>query len=342
MRNTYFIFFAIILFSCKKIEENPFYENATIQFKDENFSNIGRLKAKVLVQFSDSLLRPTTLHLVDSDYLVVSEAKSNIAMHVVKVPDDVYLGSFGKKGNGPGEIIVPWKFFNSDDGRFGIFDIEQRKAVEFVVDSLLESNSFIYEYKLGAGVRSNGVVLHDNKIFFTDANNLEGRLFSTELDGSNLISYGKLPDISINYPKISFEEVMEASGLTKLVNLGNKFVLSYYNIPLIEIFDYVNNSWTSITGPDLLPLSQSLEKTIFFGSVFISDQYIYALYFGRDDSYATPSNLLYVFNHQGEVVKKLELDERIFEFVVFENNFLYGLARDVKSLDYAVIKFELK
>ncbi|MCH7413642.1 TolB-like 6-bladed beta-propeller domain-containing protein [Belliella sp. R4-6] len=333
--------FLSFLFSCDHKSEGIFYESATVIFHENDFHENRFIKANILNQFSDSLFRPSTMHLINNSFLAINEVKSNSVLHLVKVPQDEYLGRFGSKGNGPGEILVPWKFLNSKGGRFGVFDIEQKKVVEYNTDSLLLKNIYYDEFKLRSNARSNGVIIHRDKIFFTDTNNLNARLFSTDMDGSNLISYGKLPEVGSNYPEIQVNEVNEVAELARLANHGDKFVLTYYNIPLIQIFDLENNTWVSIVGPDKLPDFDDLGKTTYFGSVFINDQYIYASYYGREDSYENPSNIIFVFDHTGNIVKKIELEERVFEFVVFDDKYLYGLGRNVKSLDYALVKFEL-
>ena len=331
---------AALLMACRESPEHSSTGSDTITFSDGDFKLVDSLEVQALDHLSDSIYHSATLTIIRG-YLFLNEVKSDFALHAVKIPEDVYLGKFGKKGEGPGEIGVPWKLFYSDEGGLGIFDIEQRKVVEYDIDSLLVHNHFKNEYKLGLGVSSNGVALYDKRLYYTDQNNLQHRLYSESLNGSGIKSFGKLPQVGTRYANFSDGEVMEAVSHAKLVNNKSLFVLAYYNIPLLEIFDSEKEKWISLSGPEDLPSPQEFNRKMFFGSVSISDKYIYALYFGREDYSIENADTIYVFTHSGELVKKIELNHGIFEFDVFEDQFIYGITNHDQNFGYAVLKFEL-
>src|SRR5690606_25431102 len=119
---------AALLVSCGKSSDHSNTGSNTIAFSDGDFNVVDSLEVKALDHLSDSIFHSATLT-INRGYLFLNEVKAGFALHAVKIPEDVYLGKFGKKGQGPGEIGVPWKLFNSCEGRLGIFDIEQRKVV---------------------------------------------------------------------------------------------------------------------------------------------------------------------------------------------------------------------
>lgn len=340
MKRYFIIFVTILTISCGESETKFSYENASIEFADDHFKFTDSLRAQVIEHISDSIFRSATLK-INNDYLFLNEITSDKSLHAIKIPEDVYLGKFGNKGGGPGEIVIPWKIFNSDEETLVVLDTEQRKIVEYNVDTLLLKNTYQRELKLGLGVLANGVSINDNKMYFTDGNNLNNRLYSTDIDGTNLVSYGKLPEVRSTYSNLPEGELMESIGLTKLVNNRGIFALSYYNIPLIDIFNLEKNDWISITGPDHFPSQQSLSKTLYYGSISISDKYIYALYFGTEDYMNENSKTIYVFSHTGELIKKLNLDKGIFEFDVFKDEIIYGITNNNQDFGYAVLKFKL-
>ncbi|MCL6260686.1 TolB-like 6-bladed beta-propeller domain-containing protein [Aquiflexum sp. TKW24L] len=339
--NIKILVFSILAFSCTTPSEKSIYKDAIIQFSDKNLKSELTLKGEIIKNISDSLIRPTTLLLIDQDILAITDIQSKNVFHLVGLPNYKYLGNFGKKGFGPGEIEVPWKLFQSGIGIFGIYDAEQKKTVEFSIDSILINNSYLNEIKLGSDVNSNSVAIKNKKLFFTNSNNNNYSLFSKDLDTENKKSYGKFPDFQNYYPQIPKAELGEIIGFTKLINYDDIFALSYYNVPLIEIFNYKSNDWISISGPDPLPVLPLLGKNIYYGSICITERFIYALYYGRDDTFENPSKTIYVFSHNGTFEKKIILETGIFDLTVLNDQLIFGLTRNIEEFEYALLKFSL-
>jgi hypothetical protein len=174
-----------------------------------------------------------------------------------------------------------------------------------------------------------------------DANNDNGRLFYFDMSEMRTQKIGTFPNFEKQFPQFSKSELTETIGFAKLVNRGSLFALSHYNIPLIQIYHAVLDEWISIFGPDELPTSNLLGKTVYYGSIFISEKYIYATYYGREDTFKNPSKTVYIFNHSGQLKRKLLLDTGIFEFTVLNDNAIYGLTRNDGQFDYALVKFYL-
>lgn len=339
MRKIIFGFFCIVVISCNKV--NLDLDGTVVKFSENELEKVHYLTSENVKILSDSLFRPTTINAIQDQYLVISDLGSKYALHIYDSHSNIYIGKYGKKGFGPGEIQVPWKLYESDCNRIGVFDIEQSKIVEFEVPSTLLDTESIIDIKLPPGVNSNGTIRFADKIYFLDSNNPHARLYSADLEGKHQEKFGTLPNLEKHYPKIPKSELAENTGLGKLVNFRSSFAISYYNIPLLQIFNLELDEWISIFGPDKLPIPSLFGQTTFYGSVYLTKNFVYALYYGREDPFENPSKTIYVFNHNGELEKKLVLDTGIFEFTVINDSVLFGLSRNVGKSDYALVKFFL-
>lgn len=341
MRAFYFVILISIISSCRNEDLSVILGKTTITFSESEIENIEVLKSEHLVGISDSLFRPTTILIIDDQYLIISDIAAKNALHLYDPINDKYIINFGERGFGPGEIQVPWKFYQPENNTIGVYDIEQNKTLEFNITSTDLGEYNPKEIKLPNGINSNGVTRINNKLYFLDANNQNGRLFSYDLFDREIQAIGTFPNFEKQFPQISKSELTENIAFSKLVNKGSLFALSYYNIPLLQIYNANIDKWISIFGPDELPGPNLLGKTVFYGSVFISEKYIYSTYYGREDTFKNPSKIVYIFNHSGQLQRKLILDTGIFEFTVLEDNIIYGLTRNDGQFDYALVKFHL-
>lgn len=332
-----------IAVSCNK--ENTYDElsnskrnQEALLFNDADFNQITKLKSVELSSISDSLLGSGTL-VITKNYLLIDEVKTDEYIHVIKYPEEQYIGKYGNKGKGPGEIIVAWPFLKSEGGNLMILDRMQKKVVEINPDSLIKNNSFEKEYKLKPSVQCDGVSIYNNKIFFLNVGDTTARLFETNLKGENIKGYGKLPELSKNSKNKIYSMQIYSSDM----DLKNDiFALSYRFMPLIQIFNKTKNKWTKLVGPEnSMPTEKNYNDRTFYNMIKVTDNYVYALYNGKKfpgESWQE-GNIIYVFNLEGKIMKKLILDRGIRNFEVFEDHLIYGLTDGDKGT--RLLKFEI-
>jgi hypothetical protein len=325
-------------FGCK--EEDHIISNTT-RFTKDSFKETQNLSSIPLQNISDSLFIPNTIY-IEGNYLFISERTSDAIMHIVKVPDDEYLGTRGTRGAGPGELLNSWKFFSPETGTIGVFDPELGKAVLYNMDTLLHENRYYSEYLHRDMVYSNGVTIQGNELYFlSNHNKPEARLYSFDLTlkEDSIKKYGELPKLNKPYPNFSPEDERQILSHSKLTNKENLLVMSYYNVPLVEIYDLSKDRQISISGPDELPSPDLFGDLRYYYGSYISDNYIYLLYIEDKTEFTFTSTTVFILDHDGAPVKKLVLDREIFQLAVYEDRFLYGLIHAKDGSEYALVKF---
>ena len=332
-----------ILISCNKESNYDELSNSKINkdavlFNDTDFNEITELKSVELSSISDSLLGSGTL-VITKNYLLIDEVKTDEYIHIIKYPEEKYIGKFGNKGKGPGEIIVAWPFLKSNEGNLMVLDRMQKKVVEINPDSIIKNNSFEKEYKLKPSVLCDGVSIYNNKIFFLNVGDTTARLFETNLEGENLNGYGKLPELSNSSKNKIFSMQVYSSDMD---HNNDIFALSYRFMPLIQIFNKTKNKWTKLVGPEnLMPTEKNYNDRTFYNMIKVTDNYVYALYNGKKfpGQGWQEGNVIYVFNLDGKIMKKLILDKGIRNFEVFEDHIIYGLTDGDKGT--ILLKFKI-
>jgi hypothetical protein len=323
--------YILINVSCKK-ESNIIRNEATAIIEDKNFLITENIKTEVLEDISDSTLLPINSFIL-KDYLIIDENKTDHLLHVIKIPEDKYLSKFIDRGAGPGEGLTIGTFYSNEEDVLGIYDNLTKKIFEVEIDTLFSKKKVKNEYHLTSLIGAKGAMRFNNQIYFMSRNNNERyALLSTDLNGKNLKGYGKLPEIDKKVfdlkRNINFDNVYTA----KWDRNKEIFAISYVCIPLLKIFNAKNNKWITIAGPDdITPSLETLKSMFFYMDVKITDKYIYALYHGRkyDLSLKGPqeynTNIIYVFDHQGNPKKKIMLDKGLFNFSIYKDAYLYGI-----------------
>lgn len=332
----------VLFFGCK--EEDRIISNTNRSMNQNDFKEIRKLSGRLLQNISDALFIPATVY-IEGDYLFISERTSDAIMHIIKVPDDEYLGIRGVRGSGPGELLHSWKFFSSVIGSIGVFDLELGKAVLYNIDTLLLENRHNTEYSHRDMLYSNGVAIKGNELYFLSNNNKpEARLYSFDLTQKNddLRKYGVLPKLNKPYPKFSSEEEREILSFSKLSKKNDQFFISYYNIPLLEIYDLDQGLQVSISGPDGLATPDLFGQHRYFYDSYVSDNYIYLLYIGDKKEFSFTSSVVLILAQDGTPLRKLVLDREIFQLTVYRDQYLYGLVHESDDTDFGLVKYSIE
>lgn len=328
MKKIALLYICLTIISCNKEEDlirfstNQDNENI-FTFSENDFTNSDSLKAEFLTTISDSLLFAGTL-IANRDYLFINEIESDKYLHIIKLPQERYIGKFRNKGRGPGEVLHPWPFSISDEGLFCILDNSLKKMVEIEPDSLMKKNSFKKEFMLHSSATYDGFSIYKDKVYFLNRENRTARLFETNLDGTNLKQYGQLPRFDSDKNNKAISQIYWSD----MEHKKNIFAISYRFIPLIQIFDKKKNKWIALVGPEnFMPTEKNYNKRTFYNMIKVSNNYIYALYNGRKfpSKHWQEGNVIYIFNYEGKFLRKFILNKGIVNFEVIDDRIIYGL-----------------
>jgi len=263
-----------------------------------------------------------------------------------------YIGSFGFAGEGPLDLefnspnassFKSYKenFLITDRSRIRVLSIDKKSDSQLLRDDdvkVLDSKKTTKEN----GFFNNAFLVNDNMIFTTN--------FSTKKHFQYInLNTGEIGD-SIDFPDFHPEIPVEAyhhlytSHTATSLDKG-KFVIAYQRFPLLRVYDLNKSVYTEVSvkpendqikdvKADARGVSiQSRGMFIYYQSVVISENYIYAKYqegsfpeSGRGEVKLiehTPLQI-HVFGWDGKPVKKLLLPEWANRFTVTPNDeFIY-------------------
>lgn len=342
MKKISFLIIVIVLssitHSCK---ENNLYVNKKIEyFTDNDFPEIVNLKVEQIDDIDiDSIMFPSSFELV-GDYIIIGDEKSENAFHVINIINNKYLGSYVNRGEGKGEVTVPWDISYINDNSFLINDIAQKKSLECYLDSDgITVSKEILVNQLGF---SYSVFKSNDDLYYTNFTGGNKRVYKQNILTQNTKGYGSLLSVK------GYENIEHLSAQLSASRMGhNDKTISFYyqEVPLIELFDIENNKWFSFVGPNnSLPdykvmdneghttIASGSESLIGYADIDVTDNYTYALYSGRKvgESFLPKGNSIYVFENNGSLIKKIQLDHDISRLEVYNDSIIYGLNVDIK------------
>jgi len=317
-----------------------------------------RLSGEVFFSGED-LGTPVRLAVV-GEYLVVLEAYTDPAFHVLHLEDREIRGSFGAFGEGPGEFRSP----RSLDPVRGaccslwIYDLGTARFTHVDLDAVLADASTLGDSSItliserypieprwlgGKHVVSTG--------FFAN-----GRLAVFDLNGSAVRWIGELPDHDENVPAHIVQHAYQSSVAVRPDNTviavatrhagrldiydagGDRHVMAAVPFPYEPRYETVNVG----SRPRM---SLLLDSPYGYQDLAVTETSIYALFSGRTlqehgSARVVFGTFVHVFDWAGNFVKALELDEEIMGLTVDpQTGVLYGLRHDPEP---AVVVFNRK
>lgn len=357
MRIHKLIIFIYILstISCRdNIEINQNIANTkTISFIDNDFKQVYKAKSIKLEGVSDSLFNIGKIACTE-DYLVIIDFANVNPLHIINRKDDSYLGAFGDIGQGPGEVLVPWGLYSIYKNSIEVFDSQQQKIIDFNIDSLMLGGRYLKEYDLKKFENnSNSALIFKNKIYSTSGTNIEYRLFEigfSEIE-NNLNGYGNIPDKVNDIP----DHIHANANITNMQMDNNVFAFNYLNTPLIQVLNLNSKIDFFLSGPEFFtPIYKvdnklkspmymfTKESRLGYTDAKVTNKHIYALYNGNKVSDPTGQNarIIYVFELDGSLVKKIVLDKGVINFDIYNDKIIYGI-RIVEGRKFEVLKFHI-
>ncbi|MDR1258639.1 MAG: TolB-like 6-bladed beta-propeller domain-containing protein [Tannerellaceae bacterium] len=285
---------------------------------------------------------PFRIGLDDSIVVILDLATDSCFYHVISYPDFQYLYSLGRRGNGPGEIILATPFqlrmghlFLLDGNRGHLFDVDLagKRNIDLKVHTHFDLNTCV-----------DFVCIDDTTLILGD------------LSGNNRLLHA-MPQSITGILELPCEQVKEDR-----VNQGyvwrsymdmnyelNKVVLATQFGEVLEIVDLNDYSVRRTIGKGGVPRSATNQLAGYFDIKWRKNN-IYVLYSGMSEievnrqlanNQRPPGggDHIHVFDQNGVKTKIYHLDVSINGFTVDEkNNLLIGIS---SNSDYPVYLFNL-
>ena len=329
------IFTSVFLISCLLEPEQPF------TFKKETSLNSNSVEVSGLtmtypfrVALKDSLLFLMDLHGQENFY------------HAIKYPDMIYLGSLGRRGNGPKEILLstPPSLFND---HLIALDGVKRNLLKYPINNFADSNSVeIVSLNDDLGTVVDFVYVDDNHFIVGD---LKGKCrFIDIMNG-------------VYTPKFSIPETEKGDNLGMLWRSYmayspefNILAMATQHGDVVELYNLTTGDKKELIGPNGYPKrlnNGSMSEKEGFVDLKWCGGKLYLLYSGRDraellkladEGRKAPvgGNIIFIFDKNGKPVEKYNLDTYIGGFDIdLKNNKI--IAANANN-DTGIVSFNLK
>lgn len=315
---------------------NKYKENSDTVIVFSKFPKEESVKFEPFFKPNQSYVRG--VFLTDTSIIITNDKELNTGyfFNEYSLSNKEHVGSYIKGGTKKGMTLSPVSFGLYQKNKLFVKDISLRKTI---IASLVDKYSFdsvaTEDYKSHQFDYTEQLI-DSNKILKSSIlDTLPEILQIADLKNDTLIkAFGHLPQSPENIP----------FGSWKHANLNflfikpdaKKAVIAWRYEDKIEVFDLNTQKGITVKGPENIELSflpikagtrymsQPTEKTTYtYKSGYTTDKYIYLLYYGKKED--SPShidgNIIYVFNRNGNPIKKMQLDRNIQGFAVTQDDF---------------------
>jgi hypothetical protein len=290
--------------------------------------------------------------------MIISDAGSEPVYNVFKITGDEkieYVSGFGTRGQGPNEFICNLSLKIKDEDTITIFD--ESLLRNYLIDkrSLLSESVYMVTKYLPNADSYNNLIQLKNNLYIGNGIFTEG-MFAFYQNNSKIYLNIPYPDDGI--PAANIQKGMVYQGCLAKQPGGNKIVYAGYYGRIFEIYELLDDISMVKIFSDLYEYprykpEESLnsvranftkDNRIGFFSISVTHEYIYALYCGKksDEKNLDVANIIYVYDWNGQKIKKYVLDKEIVGISVnSQNDKVYGLYSDEKDDILKVICFNL-
>lgn len=288
---------------------------------DEPNNDIITLKGVPLIE-TDSLALPINARYV-TGYLIIGDLESENPLHVIDAGTGRYVGGFGHRGEGPGEILRPAgvvTYPRSDS--IQIYDVGLRR----ITPAILQQNGTIQiAADRSVNVRAQGLLanligLPNGELTASGIHQGERALLRITNDGLEGKSFGSLVGGPENLP-LQFRHHGYQNNIKARLD-GSQIVIAYRHADRLDIHDFEQDEtitlrWIDEFEPEFSTAggraSPFLQESARYGYVDVatSSAYIFALYSGArngDVADADFGRFVHVYTWEGELVSVYELD----------------------------------
>ncbi len=315
------IFFILNLIGCNKNSEIVQKEFPLVQFLTPTY-----IRVNEIIKFDN-------IHLLE-DYVILRDGNVNneYFFYVYSYPDFKFLYSFGKKGNGPEECLLPTITKSTQGNVFAFRDHASDKYMEYILTDTVPILVERYDIK------------PYNYTFFWEINEIEkDSIFLLKRSNDrfnrkelwNLKEYELLDSFpnTFNLVKTLGKNYYAVFDDFWITSSGNNFAIAYYFINLLEFGKLDNGKiwFNGKVGVDVPPnfylfnnksggkYQYNVDNNIVhYESLDSDEEHVYGLYFGKPwgEMENVHSSSIEVYKWDGTPVTLLRLSESISNFVV--------------------------
>lgn len=326
------------------------YENCDL-FSLDDFGNEILLHGQEL-DLGELVTRPMRISLSDSILFLLNNDTEGL-VQLINVHTGREIGRYGLFGSGPGDLMTP-RFVQKKDSILFVYDAKLRRFNQYVLgadNTLNLKNSTQFTYYL------------DDILMLSDSV-LVANVLDPQLKKLSFFQRDSLLSTVGDYPLIkgdtaALDKLVQLEGFISSLAwnaLRREIAVTYKQTDLIEIYDELGCLKSRIQGPDNFLPSKSVknigdaqkvtanigeEKDAYFSPI-ATDNELFVLYSGRiyhpgDKNYLLEQ--LFVFDWNGNPIRRYKLDIPIFRFVIDESSrTIYGIT---DSPEFRIIQFNL-
>ncbi len=338
--------FLIVFVNCSKSDD--------VGEKYPDFSkNIINVSKNIVDIKTDLPLGQSQLNIVGNYLLVCDIFSLDEGFHFFDKNNLKYIGSGGRKGQGPGEIIryknvkvIPNE---NDEDSFFVFDYSQVVIYKYHIDSLLSNKRYlpkkVVSFKV-TQILSNFIPLNDSVFLGLGAHTTSSSSFVKEIIKLN-IKTNRMGTFGYQNPEIKEFGGKNTHSFFAGAKNKNRYVRSYLSQDLMTICDIEGNLVCNVYGPEWDGRKEKRFDVDFFNEVALCRNYIIAAYnggvsytFGENKRpRGTYAQKFLIFDLDGNYQKTLDVGEEIRFFCIDEDsNRLFLSLRDRDVLSYVDLK----
>jgi hypothetical protein len=304
-----------------------------------------------------NILLSREIQMIDS-LIIINAANTEPLYHIYRLTKNnqlEQLSTFGTMGEGPNEFIFNTAM-NIGENKISIFDKSLLR--NYIIDLYSLSNNTKIQMKteyLNNSSSFNKLIAIEDNIYFGNGTFERGMFAFYHHDS---LIYTDVP-----YPEDGIDASNEQKGMVYQGCLvkqlrGNRFVYGGYYGHILEIFSIDGFSLKRIfsdiyefpqygmkqSGTFLEANYKNNNRTGFF-SISTTQEYIYALYSGkkRGDDRIDYANIVYIYDWDGNRIKKCIMDKDVSGICVDKNNKkIYGLYTDPNDDNLKIVCYSLK
>ena len=279
---------------------------------------------------------PIQMGLEDS-ILIFCDVENSPHFHAYKVPGFIYMGSFGEKGRGPGELQNPsfWGQIQKNGSyKLWAYQMDLCNLILLDINKAIHEPGYEFEHRfeipIGPGEAVNIIAINDS-MFVGGGGDSKGEFFIYNNSQMKLAWKEFYVDPFIHQETNNLDIIAECKrGIIKIKPDRTMFAKALVYAPIINIYNSCGTLELSIMlsdfkRPDIKDNEIQGSTMVYYENIFLSDNYIYAL--NRNCSindYSSANDVeIHVYSWDGKPICKYRLNEGIgpaAPFVVDEFN----------------------
>jgi len=344
------IFLFILIACCYACKGNKFASEK--EWKDISESAQVKIIGQLPINVSRDIL------VVDS-LMIIRDPFSEPIYYIYKITGEntiEYVSGFGTRGQGPNEFIDNLGIQITDNDTLTIFDKSLLRNYLITKNSLVKDTvSMVTEYLPNAASFSNNFIKLGNNLYFGNGTFEEGP-FAFYCNDSKIFPPIPYPNDGITATNMQKGMVYQGDLIKQYK--GNKIAYAAYDGRIFEIYEFtqdtvINKIFSDIyeypqyepkNTPDYLEANLKKDNKFGFFTLSATHEYIYALYCGKmiNEKNAFSSNIIYVYDWNGQKIKKYILDKEIVGMCAnSRNDKIYGLYEDADDDILKVVRVNI-